>query len=210
MPRNLLISLAFLASTQAVAQSEPLRFEITPFGAYSFGGTFNDEDSDVTGEIQDSASFGFLFDFRESSNTQWEILYSQQSTEASFSGLTVPDTVLDMNVHYLQGGGTYQGDGGKVRPYLAATIGATHFEVRTEGFDSDTFFSFSIGTGLQIRPNERLGLRLEARAFGTLIKSGSSLFCVSDPAGGTAGCAITLTGEVLWQIQTMAGIVFRF
>ena len=67
-----------------------------------------------------------------------------------------------------------------------------------------------IGTGLQIRPNDRLGLRLEARAFGTLIKSGSSLFCVSDPAGGNAGCAITVTGEVLWQIQTMAGIVFRF
>lgn len=210
MLRNLLIGLAFLASTQASAQSEPGRFEITPFGAYSFGGTFNDVDTDISGEIKDTANFGLLFDFRESSNTQWEILYSRQSTEASFSGLTVPDTVLDMNVHYLHGGGTYQGDGDKVRPYLAATVGGTHFEIRTDGFDSDTFFSFSIGAGLQIRPDERLGLRLEARAFGTLIKSGSNLFCVSDPAGGTAGCAITVAGEVLWQLQTMAGIVFRF
>ena len=210
MLRNILIGLAFLASTQASAQSEPGRFEITPFGAYSFGGTFNDIDTDISGEIKDAANFGLLFDFREGSNTQWEILYSRQGTEAAFSGLTIPNTVLDMNVHYLQGGGTYQGDGDKVRPYLAATLGATHFEVTTDGFDSDTFFSFSIGTGLQIRPNDRLGLRLEARAFGTLIKSGSSLFCVSDPAGGNAGCAITVTGEVLWQIQTMAGIVFRF
>jgi hypothetical protein len=208
--RNILIGLAFLASTQASAQSEPGRFELTPFGAYSFGGTFNDIDTDISGEIKDAANFGLLFDFREGSNTQWEILYSRQGTEAAFSGLTIPNTVLDMNVHYLQGGGTYQGDGDKVRPYLAATLGATHFEVTTDGFDSDTFFSFSIGTGLQIRPNDRLGLRLEARAFGTLIKSGSSLFCVSDPAGGNAGCAITVTGEVLWQIQTMAGIVFRF
>ena len=210
MLRNILIGLAFLASTQASAQSEPGRFEITPFGAYSFGGTFNDIDTDISGEIKDAANFGLLFDFREGSNTQWEILYSRQDTEAAFSGLTIPNTVLDMNVHYLQGGGTYQGDGDKVRPYLAATLGATHFEVTTDGFDSDTFFSFSIGTGLQIRPNDRLGLRLEARAFGTLIKSGSSLFCVSDPAGGNVGCAITVAGEVLWQIQTMVGIVFRF
>lgn len=210
MRRSLLICLAFLAATQASAQSEPGRFEITPFGAYSFGGTFNDIDTNVSGEIKDSANFGLLLDFRESANTQWEILYSRQSTEAIFSGLAVPDTLLDMNVHYLQGGGTYEGDGGTVRPYLAATIGATHFEVTTDGFDSDTFFSFSIGGGLQIRPNDRLGLRLEARAFGTLIRSGSSLFCVSDPAGGTAACAITVSGEVLWQLQTMAGIVFRF
>jgi len=208
--RTPLICLAFLAATQASAQSDPGRFEITPFGAYSFGGTFNDIDTNVTGEIKDSANFGLLLDFRESANTQWEILYSRQSTEATFSDLAVPDTLLDMNVHYLQGGGTYEGDGKTARPYLAATIGATHFEVTTDGFDSDTFFSFSIGGGLQIRPNDRLGLRLEARAFGTLIKSGSSLFCVSDPAGGTAGCAISVSGEVLWQLQTMAGIVFRF
>jgi len=190
--------------------SRSRRSALIVFGAYSFGGTFNDVDAEVSGEIKDAANFGLLFDFRESSNTQWEILYSQQSTEAVFSGLANPDTILDMKVHYLQGGGTYQGDGDKLRPYLAATIGATHFEVRTDGFDSDTFFSFSIGTGLQIRPNDRLGLRLEARAFGTLIRSGSSLFCVSNPAGGSAGCAITVAGDLLWQLQTMAGIVFRF
>ena len=115
-----------------------------------------------------------------------------------------------MNVHYLQAGGTYQGDGDTFRPYLAATIGATHFDVKTAGFDSDTFFSFSLGPGLQFRPNERLGLRLEVRAFGTLVRSDSALFCVSNPGGGSAGCAITVAGEVLWQIQTMAGVVFRF
>ena len=93
---------------------------------------------------------------------------------------------------------------------MSATLGATHIDVDTEGFGSDTFFGFSIGGGLQVAPTSRIGLRLEARAFGTLLRSGSTLFCLSDPGNGTAGCAIRVSGDILWQIQTMAGIVFRF
>ena len=186
------------------------KFEITPYAAYSFGGTFNDVDDSASATLKDSGNFGLLLNFREGYNTQWELLYSRQSTEASVTGLSTGDPVLDIDVHYLQAGGTYQGDGDTFRPYLAVTIGATHFDVKTAGFDSDTFFSFSLGPGLQFRPNERLGLRLEVRAFGTLIRSDSALFCVSNPGGGSAGCAITVAGEVLWQVQTMAGVVFRF
>ena len=91
---------------------------------------------------------------------------------------------------------------------MSATIGGTHIDVDTEGFGSDTFLGFSIGGGLQIAPNSRLGLRLEGRAFGTLLRSGSTIFCGSGPGG--AGCAITVAGDVLWQFQMMAGIVFRF
>ena len=210
MVRIVTICLAVLLSSTAGAQSDPGQFEITPYGAYSFGGTFNDSESDVSVSLKDSGSFGLILDFRDSANTQWEILYSLQNTDASVSGIATVTEDLDIDVHYLQAGGTYQGDGDKVRPYLAATVGAAHFDVKSDGFSSDTFFSFSLGPGLQIRPNDRLGLRLEARVFGTLVKSGSDLFCVSDPAGGTAGCAITITGEVLWQFQAMAGLVFRF
>ena len=115
-----------------------------------------------------------------------------------------------MKVHYLQGGGTYQGDGDTFRPYLAATVGAAHFDVTTPGFSSDTFLSFSIGPGMQILATNRIGFRLEARAYGTLVRSGSSLFCVSNPGGGQAGCTVNIAGEILWQVQAMAGIVFRF
>jgi len=208
--RNMLIGLVAFLSATANAQSDPGIFEITPYGAYSFGGTFNDAESDASVSLSDSSSFGLILDFREGANTQWEVLYSLQNTDANATGVTNVNEQLDIGVHYLHAGGTYQGDGDTFRPFLALTIGATHFDVKTDGFDDDTFFSFSIGPGLQIRANDRLGFRLEARAFGTLVKSGSSLFCVSDPAGGTAGCAFSVTGEVLWQVQTIAGIVFRF
>lgn len=210
MHRTLVICALVSLSLPVHAQTPPASFEVTPYGGISFGGTFTDADTDIKAELEDSASFGIVFDIRQGSNTQWEILYAQQQTDADITGLADGDESLDLRVHYLQIGGTYQGEGGVARPYLAATLGAAHFDVKTAGYDSDTFFSFSIGPGLQIRPNERLGLRLEARLFGSLIRSDSTLFCISNPGGATAGCAITVTGDVLWQVQTFAGVVFRF
>ena len=181
-------------------------FELTPYGAVSFGGSFTDEESNTEYKLNDSGSFGVLLDFREGPNTQWEVLYSLQDTEARVDGTDF----ADIKVHYVQGGGTYHSDVGNVRPFIAMTIGATHFDAKSDGFGSDTFFGWSIGGGMQIAPTNRIGIRLEARAFGTLVSSGSSIFCESNPAGGSAGCAITIKGDVFWQLQTMAGVVFRF
>ena len=204
MRKSVAAILAILIASPALAENAAGTIELTPYGAYTFGGTFNDEDSATEAELQDSESFGLIFDYKRKDNTQIEVIYSQQSTDADVSGTTVPN----INMHYLQLGGTYLFDEGKVLPFMSATLGATHIDVDTEGFGSDTFFGFSIGGGLQIAPSSRLGLRLEARAFGTMLRSGSTIFCGSGPAG--AGCAITVAGDVLWQFQMMAGIVFRF
>jgi opacity protein-like surface antigen len=199
--------LATLITSPALSQTDPGTIELTPYGAYSFGGTFKDEESAAEAELQDAGSFGVILDYQQKGNTQIEVIYSQQSTDAVVAGAPV----ADVNMHYLQLGGTYQFEKvGKVLPFMSATLGGTHIDVDTAGYGSDTFFGFSIGGGLQIAPHNRLGLRLEARAFGTLLRSGSSIFCVSDPGGGQAGCAITVAGDVLWQVQTMAGFVFRF
>lgn len=192
------------------ANAEAGDIEITPYGAFSIGGTFSDSAAVADVSLDDSASFGILLNFRDGPNTQWEILYSRQAADADVTTSQAAQLAVDIDVHYLQGGGTYQGDGNIVRPFLSATLGATHFDVKSSGYDSDTFFSFSLGPGLQIRPNERIGIRLEARIFGTLVQSDSNLFCISDPASMSAGCALRVDGEVFWQTQLMAGLVFRF
>lgn len=206
MRKSVAAILAVLIASPALSENDTGTIELTPYGAYSFGGTFRDEDSATEANLQDSGSFGLIFDYKQKDNTQIEVIYSQQRTDADVSGTTISN----VNMRYLQIGGTYLFDEGKVLPFMSATLGATHIDVDTEGFGSDTFFGFSIGGGLQIAPNSRLGLRLEARAFGTMLRSGSTIFCLSDPGNGTAGCAITVSGDVLWQFQTMAGIVFRF
>lgn len=202
--------LLLLSGLSFDANAEAGDIEITPYGAFSIGGTFSDSAAVADVSLDDSASFGILLNFRDGPNTQWEILYSRQAADADVTTSQAAQLAVDIDVHYLQGGGTYQGDGNIVRPFLSATLGATHFDVKSSGYDSDTFFSFSLGPGLQIRPNERIGIRLEARIFGTLVQSDSNLFCISDPASMSAGCALRVDGEVFWQTQLMAGLVFRF
>ncbi len=197
-----------LSSCTAAAQSSPGAFELTPYGGYRFGGTFEEMDTDVEVDLADDATFGLIFNVRESANTQWEIIYSRQSTEADTSSLSIPEQAVDIELHILQGGGTYQGEGEWARPYLAATVGGTLIDPGLPSFDSDVFWSFSVGAGFNIRPSERLGFRLEARVFGTLLSADSDLFC-SSGAGG-ALCAIAVEGNMLWQVETFAGVVFRF
>lgn len=204
----LLACATLLTVTAAEAQEEPFAFELTPFAGYTSGGDFDDVTSGSSLELDDDTSLGLILNIRESANTQWEILYSRQATQADTTGLPISGSSLDLDVHYIQGGGTYHGDGDHAQPFMAATIGATHFEPGLPDFGSETFFSFSIGAGLQIRPSDRIGIRLEARAYGTLLESDTDLFCQTGPSSNT--CAIRSEGTVLWQVQTLAGIVIRF
>ena len=197
-----------LAATVTQAQETSYKFELTPFAGLTTGGNFEDLTSTAELALDDSSSFGLILNIEESANTQWEVLYSLQATEADTTGLPISGAPLDIDVHYIQGGGTYLFDGDAARPFLAATVGASHFAPGLSGVDSETFFAFSIATGLQIRPNARFGIRLEARGYGTLVDSNSNLFCQSGPAG--AICAVTVDGTILWQFQAFAGFVFRF
>ena len=203
---NLVIFLA--CSLPIQAQEQPFSFEITPFGGYTYGGEFKETDRNFSIDLDDSESFGLILNARHSPTTQWEILYSRQETSADATGLGLSDPTLDIDVDYLQAGGTYLWDGDTVRPFLAATLGVSRFDVRNPGFDSDSFFSFSLGLGLQVRPTNRLGIRLEARGYGTLLNSDSDLFCAFSPSNNI--CAIRIDGTIMWQVQALAGIVFRF
>lgn len=204
-----ILVLTIASFAQATSASETkLGVEVTPFGAYRFGGKFDVKQSDEFYELDDSTSFGVILNLPHSENTQYEVFYSQQDTKAVFSGAAANDPAVDLDMHVLQLGGTYQGDGETLRPYLAATIGGTYVKVRSAGSRSDTFFSGSIGAGLLFQPYSRLGLRLEARAYGTLTDSKTELFCQTGP--DLSLCAVRIEGNLLSQIETFAGVVFRF
>jgi hypothetical protein len=191
-----------------LAPAQQSGFEITPYLGARFGGTFENEDATAEYEIEDSGSFGLLVNLPHKINTQWEILYSQQRSEALYSGDPGPDPLVDVDIHVLQLGGTYRGDGEKARPYLAATLGGTHIRTNSAGSRDDTFFSGSIGVGMMFLPNSRVGIRVEARAYGTLVSSDSELFCSTGPDENF--CAVRIDGKLLSQFETFAGITFRF
>ena len=196
-------------SLSARAQDDSAHgFELTPFGGYRFGGSFDVAESTDSYELQDGSSFGLILNWQHTGETKWEILYSRQQTEAEYVGAANNDPVVDVDLHSLQLGGMYLFEGNTVQPYLAATVGGTHASARSSGSKSDTFFAGSIGAGVLIGTGSRFGLRLEARAYGTLARSNTNLFCQTGPDANV--CAFRAEGDLISQVETFAGVVFRF
>ena len=191
----------------APASGDDTRFEITPFAGYRVGGTFDDTDSEGSLELQESGAWGLIVNGDVEANTEWEILYSRQSTDIEASGLATPQGLFDIDVDLLHFGGTYLFDGERVRPFVALTIGATRFDPRLPGLKTRTYASMSLGVGWKWRVSDRVGLRIEGRGFGSLLDSNSRLFCVSD---GGATCLIVVEGRVLTQWEARAGLSVRF
>jgi hypothetical protein len=195
-------------SKPAAAQDTSFKFELTPFAAYRVGGSFEEKDGDGRVELNDSNAQGIMFNIKANPNGQYEFLYSRQSTDARTEGFLLNDPTIDLDVETFHFGGTYLFDGEKTRPFLALTLGLTQFDPGITGSNSESFFSASIGGGVQLNATKRLGFRLEARAFTTFVEDDSNIFCVS--SGGAGGCVIQVAGRTLTQWEARAGLVFRF
>ncbi len=207
-----LASLCCLASGPALAQEQPgqrERFELTAYGAYRVGGDFEQEGGEGEFELDEGNAQGLIFNFPAAHvDTQWQALYAHQQTDLETQPAFDPSQRLSIDIDYLQFGGTYLFDGEDTRPFVALTAGVAHFGPTQTGIDSETYFSGSIGAGLQMLKSKRVGVRIEARAFATLVDSDGALFCRSGPQG--SACAITIAGTALFQWEASAGVVFRF
>jgi hypothetical protein len=207
--RKSAVALAYLfAATTAVAQDQQFRFELTPYLGYRLGGTFDEQNGDRQFELEDSASQGLMLSGRVRENTQWEVLLGRQGTDVDTQGIFVDNPAFDIDVDYLHLGGTYLFEGENVRPFIAFTLGVTHFDPAPSEYGSESFFSASIGGGWQLNATRRLGMRLEVRAFTTFVDSDSNIFCQSDAAGGA--CLILTEADTLTQWEARAGLVLRF
>jgi hypothetical protein len=221
---TMLLRLGAAAATGAVTgaaaaqEPPPFRFEITPYGAYRIGGEFEPQaeaeelDADGRGfELHEGNAEGLILDIRTSAgDSQWEVLYAHQDTELETQTSFVGGPVLNIDVSHLQFGGTYlfEDYSGTVVPFIALTAGLARFEPDGRDAATENYFSWSLGGGLQLRADRRIGVRLEARVFGTLIDDDSALFCVSSPEVNS--CAVLVEGDQLYQLEARVGVVARF
>ena len=191
----------------AAAQNHPYRFELTPYAAYRVGGSFDEQDGDGRVDLNDSSAEGLILNIRANPKGQYELLYARQSTDADTRGFQVNDATIDIDIEHFQLGGTYLFDGENTRPFIALTLGLSQYDPQLPGSNSESFFSASLGGGVQLNANKRLGIRLEARAFATFVDDDSNIFCSS--IDGAGACLILVRGRVLTQWEARAGLVFR-
>ncbi len=199
-----LFALAPAALAQSTSNITQESVEITPFVGIRTGGSLSGE-LDGTArdlEIEGGTSYGGILDFNlHKNNFKLEVLYSRQSTKIDQAGLLVPGG-LDLNVEYLQGGVLQEVGNEKSRYYLAVLAGATRFAPR--GLDSEMKFSLSLGGGLKFFLARNVGLRFDARAYLTFLKSDTGAFCVN----GT--CLFAYSGSHLWQGDFTGGLILAF
>ena len=197
----------------AMVMSRPVRaadLEITPFAGYTMGGDFTVTETGQSLSFDDTSSYGIMLDFKqagdEKSGESWiELYYSRQQTKLKADqGPFVGTPLFDVNVEYYHIGGTYGQATGKVKPFVVGTLGATHMVPKGDGLHSETKFLLSLGGGVKLYLTEHVGIRLDARWFGTFFNGSGSAFCSS------GACLINVQGDVLSQFVANAGVVLAF
>jgi hypothetical protein len=194
----------------ALADTGPSRAELTAFAAFASGGELTLADENGSVDFDDGAGYGLVFNAAASGNTEWELLAAAQGTSLE-PGPVAALRDLDVDVQYLHAGGTYLFEPSPalpMRPFVALTLGATRLDPSGAGTSSEVYGSASLGLGMKLYPSERVGVRLEARAFATLTSGDSELFCA---LGGEQNvCAIGIDGDVFTQWWALAGLTWRF
>ena len=176
MRRALLVLLLSLIPAAAAAQFA--RFEVTPFVGYRLAGEVEDfadigfdRPSDV--EIDESPTYGLIFDISLSRYWQIELSASLQNTSFSADeGLLSPSADLgDVDLGLYQVGFLLQWGDGQVHPFGVASLGLARIEPDVVQLDAENYFSGTLGGGVKIFFSENVGVRLEAR--GTWIDLGT-------------------------------------
>lgn len=210
--RNRIFSGSAIAAAGILCLASPARaeqpreynnWEFTPFVGYMAGGEFEDPTDSSSRDLDADTDFGIFVDAATDWWRHYEMLFVSQSTRVKGA------TPFDMDVQYLQFGGTvaYPEPTHRVIPYFGMTVGGARFSPNAAGLDDETKFAFTIGGGVRVPITDHFGVRLDLRAFGTVLGSEGDLFCVSD-AGLT--CRIKAKSDLLLQYSANLGVIIGF
>ncbi len=198
-------------SISAGAQSLEIQgIEVTPFIGGRFGGTFEIQPegaAEVQASLNDAVSYGVSAGVRFDDFSVIEFRWTRAKSALRFdTGINPLTTSLaDVTLNQFHGDFTREFPLEEVtglRPFLMASVGATHLGAASDGF---TRFSFGLGTGLKLFLNSRLGFRVQAQWLPIWVEPEVRSF-----ACGFGGCVAVLSGRLTQQFEVSAGPVFHF
>lgn len=195
-------AVAFSLLLVSLGSAHAQKISAGPFYGYRIGGDFSNGATGQNYKIKDNPSYGVYFDIDpRDSGLKLEMLYSHQQTSVDLEGF-VPPRDERLNVHNFQVGGLQELYSGKFRPYVAGYVGATWFDM--PDFGDDVRFSFTIALGTNYYLTKNLGLRFDVRGFGTVVEDSGGFICAD------GGCALTYSGDLLWQGEATASVFLTF
>ena len=199
MSRYCLLAVAVLVTqlTPAYAQD----YEITPYIGWRTSSSLEEEGTGATINLDETGSYGFILSMKKSLDTNYDFLFSRQDTELHSS--TTPSTTEQLRIDYYHLGGTIFYDSDKLHPFISGGLGATHITPANSNYSSDTMFSLSIGGGLKFPLTPNVGLRLEARGYGTVVSGSGAILC-------SGGCVASFNGSLFMQFEALAGLSIAF
>jgi opacity protein-like surface antigen len=197
------------ASPEKISGRYRRRYTISPFVGVRFGGTIaiNTPHVDYL-PISSSVNWGFNAGVGLAPNLFGEFMWNRQQTTLSAHDVLTNVTVPLTNRAHLdmwQGSLLYEfSTRSKLRPFVVAGIGFTHFD--SYGILSfSNRFSYNLGGGVKYLLAPQVALRGELRWSPSRTTTSSAVFC--DPF---LGCFTTPINNHAEQGQANIGLEFRF
>jgi opacity protein-like surface antigen len=215
-----LTALTAMSAPMAAAQS---KFELSPFAGVRTAGSFRGEDQLVSYNVQSAPTFGVFADYFVTRQLALEFLWGHEGstvekktaslgttpTPTPTDGTVLPEVpdgeLFDLSVDYFHGGIRYDGGNEKYTPYVAVGAGLTRFGPDVSGVSALNRFGFSLGAGLNAYLTDRIGVRFDARAFGS--RTGDRQ---EDLACGVFGCVSFTRSSTFWQSHFVGAVIIRF
>lgn len=200
---TVVLMLAALGLPEDLSAASP-GIELTPIAGYRSSGSFKDPNTEQTLDLNESGSYGLILNIDHDANTQWEFMLSRQPTELQTGPAFVGTGLFDLDVTYFSAGGIYVWRDPKVEPFIGAGIGVTHMAPDDAQYDSETRVLLQLVGGYKFHLTDTIGLRIEARGYGTLLDSDAAVFC------GNGVCIARVESDGFGQLEFNAGVVVRF
>ena len=182
--------------------TQTTQFGISPFYGYRFGGEVEDSNTGSKYSFKDAPAYGVFLDYAPIDYFgRFELLWSHEDTSIDFHGNNGLGKV-DVTIDVIQVGGVAEFGSQRLRGYVSAHVGATHFS--SDGYGDDTKFSFGIGGGVKAFLTKNIYLRADFRGFCTVVESEGSFISAN---GNTVA---TFSGDTLFQGQVSAGFGITF
>ena len=182
--------------------TQTLQFGISPFFGYRFGGEVENRDTGATYSFEDGPAYGVFLDYAPKDYYgRYELLWSHQDSSLDFHGDNGLGKV-DIKIDVIQIGGVLEFGEERLRTYVSAHAGATHFS--SGDYGDDTKFSFGIGGGVKAFLTKNIYLRADIRGFCTVTEAEGSFIYAN---GVTVA---SFSGTTFWQGQASAGVGITF